>query len=1706
MKRFTKYWGGAFGVFLLFTLFAFNAKGQTQTTHYVAVDGSGSTCTDVATPCSITTAVVNAGSGDTILIEVRRVGGTVTIDADVMFPQVDFTLGVFERRLAGPKRGTINFTGSVTMRNGLTLHKDATVGFTNIKLMAATDLSNPVSINHLITTGDLKIDRDEGVNVQTFLVTDSVTVNAGHTLTLSENANLRVRLSAQRSTADTAPTPNPVLKLIGKFEVKGTIKGDGNILISHTSSERNGIELHAHKEYQPGAKLAVKDCMLLNGGGMIHSTLLAHAAGNICVSLKEIGTLIATGSINNDTRADSITTDVIFRDAITVKGDVVQWRDAKITFEKDATIEGDVTATSGLAADGRTDITPTLLLELGNNNADVYGSLNIYEDQERNNAVGNHPYEVFGIDFQGASNTIEGDLRVNFSTSNLNQHRVRFLADSDIDSGKDYTTTVEGDVLITAGPAEIHLQGHPNPDDSGVRVQAKVTTHSLAIEGDIFADETATILQDAAADSHLSGDDLCSAPGLRAGNTLTLSGDVVVATGETLGANAVVIDGNVEVSGSLITNTVHIADGKLESTGAVQIGVADGTPGELILQDNGLDGTLAALSNVQHLTYATIDSDDVTYTEIAKLAMNIGNGRELRTRGPVTVTNLGLCSGNMVLIATGDEKTNTVTVSEMIHVDDGQITTDTNRPGDLVGDGDATKPTDTYGYILKYVTDAERTATASELAGARKLVVDHKDAVIIVNQALSLIEGVRIFNGHLHLKGDASTLTIGSMAGVANVNPILTIDEGEFHTNGNNVPVYGMVTVGEAKKTAKIMTDGGEVHVLGQFTSKNLDNATAVAMLGENGMIDVGNGALQIGPETTNPAKELRGDYDYAGLNAGTETTKRPHVKLELHQNASVKGTIRVPKGSKQTQLIGKSFDTIVFDGTATPLMGAVTETNKVNDEGTLYFSPVFVDNNAIDVTVDSLNASNGAVEFRVAKFTITKHVEVESASLYQETSDLTFMGNLAISETGGFTSRGGTLEARNKVTIGGDFLQETEQTEGAVDLHHPEGATYLSAFTDLIVTGDFTTSGAGTAARFGARTTATGTTNIHLNKGFNFGLAAKDYILNANLEFSGKEVQEISAAGIDLHHVTVDGAGLLLGSNISQAATAELTLDKGHIAGDFTWTVKNAGIETNLINRLNAQVGNRCGDDEDAPCSSVINKGSRNSLVSAGLTRHIQHGNDGDNANASSAGGYLFPVGSTVDSKTYYRPLILQLPVDLDAEAPITVSPTTIPSGATPEWSPIQAVTGGTSLSLDVYAPDIFWKVDLGKDADPLTSNLNLRVSADGIVNVSDVSGLRIVQWDCEWQNPRLAGRYEVVEAGTFAVNGYVGRAANVTQLAVDVETCSIFGIAANSIENPIHQQDFGGAISRIQFIHNAQIQAPVALSLDGVEIADALTRHSATGYLRTGAGRHEAVIAPAGAPEAQHIEVPFSVDADKSYALIAHGTPTDLKVKQIETRLASRAANMVDVIVVHGRADVGAVRVQLSNILDDPRTSKPTKLLASGLGFDGATSYQQLSPEFHRIEVLVAGDKVGVFDVDLAGYSGETLILNLSIKEQKLYLYGVDINGEEISAAVVTNVDSDITELPTEFALHGNYPNPFNPSTRIQFDLPESAQVSLQVVDMLGREVMVLPAQDFEAGANRSIELNATNLASGTYLYRMIATGAESRHVKTGRMTLVK
>ena len=76
----------------------------------------------------------------------------------------------------------------------------------------------------------------------------------------------------------------------------------------------------------------------------------------------------------------------------------------------------------------------------------------------------------------------------------------------------------------------------------------------------------------------------------------------------------------------------------------------------------------------------------------------------------------------------------------------------------------------------------------------------------------------------------------------------------------------------------------------------------------------------------------------------------------------------------------------------------------------------------------------------------------------------------------------------------------------------------------------------------------------------------------------------------------------------------------------------------------------------------------------------------------------------------------------------------------------------------------------------------------------------------------------------------------------------------------------------------------------------------------------------------------------------------------------------------------------------------------------------------------------------------------------------------------------------LPSAYALRQNFPNPFNPSTTIRFELPHSSQAILTVYDVLGREVTVLVNERKDAGVHE-VKFDGSKLASGVYFYRLQA-----------------
>ena len=107
-------------------------------------------------------------------------------------------------------------------------------------------------------------------------------------------------------------------------------------------------------------------------------------------------------------------------------------------------------------------------------------------------------------------------------------------------------------------------------------------------------------------------------------------------------------------------------------------------------------------------------------------------------------------------------------------------------------------------------------------------------------------------------------------------------------------------------------------------------------------------------------------------------------------------------------------------------------------------------------------------------------------------------------------------------------------------------------------------------------------------------------------------------------------------------------------------------------------------------------------------------------------------------------------------------------------------------------------------------------------------------------------------------------------------------------------------------------------------------------------------------------------------------------------------------------------------------------------------------------------------------------------SVRSNDIYyrLKQVDLNGTyEFSSEIIVS-----RTIPSDFELAQNFPNPFNPSTQINFSIPRNAHVSLKVYDANGREVATLLNAN-KASGNYSIEFNASSLASGIYYYTLTA-----------------
>jgi hypothetical protein len=99
------------------------------------------------------------------------------------------------------------------------------------------------------------------------------------------------------------------------------------------------------------------------------------------------------------------------------------------------------------------------------------------------------------------------------------------------------------------------------------------------------------------------------------------------------------------------------------------------------------------------------------------------------------------------------------------------------------------------------------------------------------------------------------------------------------------------------------------------------------------------------------------------------------------------------------------------------------------------------------------------------------------------------------------------------------------------------------------------------------------------------------------------------------------------------------------------------------------------------------------------------------------------------------------------------------------------------------------------------------------------------------------------------------------------------------------------------------------------------------------------------------------------------------------------------------------------------------------------------------------------------------------------------------------ITPVEYENTPIVQEFNLLQNFPNPFNPSTTINYWIPERSNVSLKVYDILGKELITL-INEAKAPGNYSVQFHSNNFPSGIYLYCL----QTDNFVETRKMILLK
>ncbi len=334
----------------------------------------------------------------------------------------------------------------------------------------------------------------------------------------------------------------------------------------------------------------------------------------------------------------------------------------------------------------------------------------------------------------------------------------------------------------------------------------------------------------------------------------------------------------------------------------------------------------------------------------------------------------------------------------------------------------------------------------------------------------------------------------------------------------------------------------------------------------------------------------------------------------------------------------------------------------------------------------------------------------------------------------------------------------------------------------------------------------------------------------------------------------------------------------------------------------------------------------------------------------------------------------------------------------------------------------------------------------------------------------------------------------------------------------------------ARVQIIHNSPYAAAsvVDVYVNGAKAIDDFRFRTATPYIDLPAGSS---VGPGGTSPDLKIDITaanasgnanpvfsktLQLMTGEKYVIVAAGDPSRttgagrFDLFAAAGREASASAASVDLLVFHGSPDAPAVDV----VVPGP----PRLPLVNDIAFGEFRAYQSVPVGNYVLNIEPADNSsvAAVYDARLAdlGLGGAAIVvlasgfLSPTAGQPGFGLYAALPSGGNLAPLVTrSGVATEETDaLPDRFVVHGAYPNPFNPSTTVRFDLPENAEVGVEVFDLMGRRVLSVPSRAVAAGSGRTLALDASALSSGTYLYRVVARLSAGAMMQSGRMTLLK